>query len=191
MSSIKKSGWVKNPTTGRMIKKGGPTWTRINRPRYKTNMKAGSGLKVGKPPTVKASLKAVRARAKSGRDYLVRRGEKLVKNVKEKKGAKTRGWALDVPRGNKERGEVLKECGSNCFLAKPGSKDKKLGFPICRRCIGGKCDCEIDLRGLQAAYQRAIQWGHMGIAAKAADLKQELKGKTKQVKKAVAKKTKK
>ena len=51
------------------------------------------------------------------------------------------------PRGY-ERDKMLKDCGKKCFLG------PRTSFPICTR---GTCD--VNDKGLQAAYYRAKQWG--------------------------------
>lgn len=101
---------------------------------------------------------------------------KNTNNNKNNIGAVTRGWAIDAPRGS-ERKELYDACGQKCFLAKPEHGPKggfKIGFPICRRCVNGKCICAADPRGVNAAYRRAKQWGHTNIATRANTLKSNI-----------------
>jgi len=70
-------------------------------------------------------------------------------------------WSKRKPKSTYERDQLLKNCGSSCFLlpkgapfspvlAKgPGKVRKKPAFPICP-----KDDCCIDCGGLRAAYIR-------------------------------------
>ena len=57
------------------------------------------------------------------------------------------GWNNNKPHTLKQRREMLKKCGSKCFLG------KNFKFPICK-----KNTCKIDKRGLWAAFIRARQW---------------------------------
>ena len=59
------------------------------------------------------------------------------------------GWADIAPR-NKERTTMKKECGSKCFLG-PISENC---FPICN-----KGTCDINEKGVYAAYVRAREYG--------------------------------
>ena len=58
------------------------------------------------------------------------------------------GWGKVAPKGH-ERTVMKRDCGDKCFLG----PDKS--FPIC---ASGTCD--IDDKGLWAAYVRARQWGN-------------------------------
>lgn len=77
---------------------------------------------------------------------------------KIKKGSKnpTKGWAKMSPKKGKERNTMMKKCGSKCFLE---PKTKK--YPIC-----SKNSCKINKKGLQSAYNRAMQYGRDDIALK-------------------------
>ena len=57
------------------------------------------------------------------------------------------GWARLAPRG-RQRTIMKRDCGRKCFLG----PDKS--FPICR-----KYTCDVDDKGLWAAYIRAREWG--------------------------------
>ncbi len=94
---------------------------------------------------------------------LKRAKELLARN--SQRPSKTRGWSLDFPIKGKERQALYRACGSRCFLG-----PHNLSFPVCKRCTGGTCQCRIDQRGVQAAYQRARQWGYPDIARRAKSL---------------------
>lgn len=166
--------WTVNPLTNRRIKIGGPTWTRL----YGKDAEGGRNLPLGKPQTIKQSLAQEKRMPKpKGRRFLEERAYELLPNQGKKQGSSTRGWALDTARGPTQRKESFDKCGQRCFLAKPQIGKRggfKIGFPICRRCVNGKCECKIDPRGVQAAYRRARQWGHENVASKALSLKRSL-----------------
>jgi len=86
------------------------------------------------------------------------------KKYQEGRGIKTRGWAARAPTKGKERHQLHAECGDKCFLNPEQEK-----FPICAspRTTGGKSKCEIDVTGLQTAYNRAKQYGYTKEAEKA------------------------
>lgn len=78
---------------------------------------------------------------------------------------RTRKWKKDQPSFY-ERGLMLVRCGKKCFLG------PKKSFPICT-----KKTCDVNLRGVQAAYIRARQWKHHSIAKKAKKLLNFIKKK--------------
>lgn len=97
----------------------------------------------------------------TGRTWRLRRGQELLSR-NSSRTSKTRGWSLDFPTRGKERQELYAKCGSRCFLG------PNLSFPVCKRCFKGDCrGCRVDPRGVQAAYQRARQWGHTSVASRA------------------------
>ena len=141
----------------------------------------GGQLPIASPHSIEESYaeeKALKRANKSGRQFIERRAQELMPRQELKQGSLTRGWSLDFPRGPVERKKVYDECGPQCFLTKPTIGPKggwDIGFPVCRRCPAtGKCDCRVDPRGVQAAYQRARQHGHDAVAAKALQLKEQL-----------------
>lgn len=80
------------------------------------------------------------------------------------RGSVTRGWAKAAPSRGRARHALKSKCGSKCFLDPVNEK-----FPICAKLTGRKSSgsCEIDCRGVKAAYIRARQWGYDDIARKA------------------------
>jgi hypothetical protein len=65
------------------------------------------------------------------------------------------GWKNDKPYSTRERNIMQKKCGQKCFL---GTKNS---FPICT-----KGTCNINKKGLWAAYIRAREWGSNKIKKK-------------------------
>jgi hypothetical protein len=86
----------------------------------------------------------------------------LRKQQKQRKSA-TRGWKKMSP-GTHERTVMIRRCGKKCFLGPNKS------FPICK-----KYTCTVDKRGVQAAFNRARQWGYTHVAKKAKKLLKTLK----------------
>ena len=61
----------------------------------------------------------------------------------------SKGWHAEAP-STKERKTMKKECGSKCFLGPIGESC----FPICT-----KNTCEVNKKGVYAAYVRAREYG--------------------------------
>ena len=57
------------------------------------------------------------------------------------------GWSKVKPKTRKAKKKMFKKCGQKCFLF------ENLKFPICK-----VNTCDIDKRGIWAAYIRAKQW---------------------------------
>ena len=79
------------------------------------------------------------------------------RRTKQRKSA-TRGWKKMSP-GTHARTVMMRRCGKKCFLGPNKS------FPICK-----KNTCKVDKRGVQAAFNRARQWGYTHIAKRAKKL---------------------
>lgn len=90
-------------------------------------------------------------RTKSAKKNPVKKGK-----IKKASKSPTKGWAKMSPKKGKERNAMMKKCGSKCFLE---PKTKK--YPIC-----SKNSCKINKKGLQSAYNRAMQYGRVDIALK-------------------------
>ena len=79
------------------------------------------------------------------------------KNINKKKSYKKRsnkrkqvpwaGWGSQSP-DTRQRTKMMHKCGKKCFLG------PKKSFPICT-----KNTCDINPKGVYAAYVRASQWG--------------------------------
>ena len=82
-----------------------------------------------------------------------------------RKRSVTRGWKKEKP-GVHERTVMLKQCGTRCFLG------PKKSFPICT-----KKTCQINPKGVHAAYGRAQQWKYKTIAKKAKKILNFLEGR--------------
>jgi hypothetical protein len=78
------------------------------------------------------------------------------------KASPTRGWRKAAPKLQSQRRELEASCGRKCFLV-----PDKLGYPICARCKKNHCSCKPSCAALSAAYNRAKQYKHRKIAAKA------------------------
>lgn len=105
--------------------------------------------------------------ARSPQPYLQRDVGKMIETGKEYegRGIRTRGWRARAPKKGRDRHQLMHECGPQCFL-----KPETEGFPICPRCslnVGGKCQCQVDCGGVQAALVRARQWGYPDVATEA------------------------
>ena len=81
----------------------------------------------------------------------------MAKSYKKRNGGATRkmhkkmpwsGWPKDKPSTH-ERTVMLEECGRKCFLGPEKS------FPICT-----KKTCDINTKGVYAAFVRAREWGN-------------------------------
>lgn len=67
---------------------------------------------------------------------------------------RTKGWSRQQP-GMHQRTIMMKKCGKKCFLG------PKKTFPICT-----KNTCNINKKGIQAAYIRARQYTQIKHSAK-------------------------
>jgi len=92
------------------------------------------------------------------------RKRRTKRSTKRSKSA-TRGWKKQSP-GTHERTLMMRRCGKKCFLGPNRT------FPICK-----KHTCKVDKRGVQAAFNRARQWGYTHIAKRAMKLLKTLKHK--------------
>jgi hypothetical protein len=102
---------VYNPLTGRLIKKGGPTYNKLLQQNYKA-----SSFQKAKP------------------------------------------WKELAPKSVGERRKLYETCGAKCFLGKETvtkTGKKKYKYPVCKKCVGNQCDCQVLPQGLNAAKARA------------------------------------
>lgn len=145
MKNVTKSDMILNPKTNRYILVNGPTYQKLIKEGYYLNNK--SRIYKKRP-------------SRQYKDVLDTNIEniqqmKVAYNVRDRKGRgiMTKGWGKVAPKRGKERNELYKQCGKKCFL-----KADTLSFPICPL-----SKCEIDCRGVQAAYIRASQWKYNTI----------------------------
>lgn len=166
--------YVTNPESGKAIKVGGPTYDRLktrhhlekakrfykspphkrqtDRPVSRQSMEQIRGMKQYQP-NMQRSLRYVRQPA------LRRKLQTQVKKTGEGRGSRTRGWAADAPKRGRDRHLLKEKCGNKCFLL-PDTE----GFPICPKCFGDVCTCQIDCRGVLAAKIRARQYKYTQVA---------------------------
>ena len=107
------------------------------------------------------SLEEVLSRTRQ--PYLRERLQRMIDQGHET-NSPTRGWAARAPQKGNDRHQLMKECGSKCFL-KPDTE----GFPICPKCeLGnGACLCQIDLGAVYSSKIRGSQWGYPEVVSKA------------------------
>jgi len=99
--------------------------------------------------------------SKTTQPFLRQRLEIMIADQKKARKSPTRGWSARSPQKGLPRHQLMDQCGKGCFL-----KTDTEGFPICPKCnLGnGNCVCAIDCGGVQAAKNRARQYGHDSIA---------------------------
>jgi hypothetical protein len=134
--------YVINPETGRQIKVGGPSYTKLIVKYPKLRQRA-------EMPVFKLDIEV------SAKQPAIKR---RVQKKDDPRGSRTRGWIGDAPKKGRERHQLKAQCGDKCFLV-PESE----GFPICPRCVDEKCSCEVDCRGLTAARIRAKQYKYQEL----------------------------
>jgi len=81
---------------------------------------------------------------------------KIMKTTgKTRKQVPWAGWSKEAPKGA-ARTRMYRRCGKKCFLGTKTPGDKKHpDFPICT-----KDTCDINPKGVYAAYVRAKEWGN-------------------------------
>lgn len=177
--------YVKNPETGRDIKVNGPTYERLKK-KYKLDKapRKTKPLPHAKYPSKPVSSQRIEEMSKmpihkynleksletTTEPYLKKKLKTQIAKKSQGKGKRTRGWAADAPKRGTDRHKLKKECGDKCFLV-----PEHEGFPICPRCLGDVCTCEIDCRGLTAAKIYASKYDEYNDLLKAIN---ELESKT-------------
>ena len=159
---------VINPLTGRKIKRGGQTHQKLKRQGIRVrNLRNYKPLKAAKPRSLKKTI----ASTPPSRKAKIARAKKQLSRVGEKRGARTRGWAIAAPQKGKERRELYQRCGQSCFLGENQS------FPICAALretdTKGRFTrnpCRPDCRGITSAKSRARQYKYDRIAKRASRL---------------------
>ena len=145
---------IKNPKTHRYIRVDGPTYHKLQREGYDLR-----GLKW------KWEKRSSRQYANTANDNFSQIDKLPVGHYVTAKGrgSATRGWGEVAPKRGRPRNRLLEKCGPACFL-----KPDTLSFPICPR-----DKCEIDCRGVNAAYIRARQWKYDRVGEEALKLKKK------------------
>jgi len=181
--------YIKSPKTNRWITVDGKAYQDLLKDK-KYAAKAKSAKRVRKPATgsktlhkgkvtkrvtlPKAPIAPLRETIKhepATRKAKIRDLEAQATREMEGRGIKTRGWKAVAPQKGRERHELMKVCGEECFLM-PGRE----GFPICPSVEEGpNYRCKVDCRGVNAAYIRAKQWGYPKVARSAEALKKKYK----------------
>jgi hypothetical protein len=140
--------YVRNPTSGRLIRKGGPVFLAL-----KAKGRAPSGPAVRKRRASARHPDLAKAR-------VYRHLPHRASHVKSRRGSK--GWARVAPsRTGSTRATLRQKCGRKCFLL-----PRQLGFPVCPT-YTGPASCRVDCRGVRAALTRAAQWHYPNVQASA------------------------
>ena len=173
--------WLQNPSTGRNILKGGPTYNRLKREGYKVDSFTRARSRYPKrrksPARKTAKRKSPRKRASSPKRLRkpTRRASpsRLRPSMSPGKGrgGATKGWGAAAPKRGKERHDLMNKCGRQCFL-----QPENEGFPVCAALREGQ-GCKVDCRGVTAALSRARQHKRGGIAQRARAIQQRRCGK--------------
>jgi hypothetical protein len=178
---MKRQAYIKNPRTDRLIKVNGPVYQELK----KSGVRVGNLKKVYRTvktypigPDVKLGTKKFKrisqkkkSRVRPTQKYVTQPHlTKRLATYKTKKRSPSCGWAIVSPQKGKERNVLMKKCGEDCFLS-----PKTKGFPICPKCLKGRCNCKVDCRGLFAAMVRGKQWKYHNISKSAHKLGKSLK----------------
>jgi hypothetical protein len=160
--------YVVNPQTNKYIKVNGPTYNKLKdqytfkkservlrtppKPRLEDTpispkrLREISEMKMHSP-SMKKTLTS------TTQPYLLKKLAQQLPKEKEGRGSRTRGWAAASPKKGSDRHMLKEQCGNKCFL-----KPEDEAFPICARCVNGKCDCKVDPRAMISAKVRAGQY---------------------------------
>jgi hypothetical protein len=181
---------IKNPLTAKAIAVDGPTYKKLVKQEYPVDNETqfprfvcqkpqsrGDAPRESAMSTVVAAAQMKRAQSLSLEQELKR----LTKGQKSKKlglqtmiamGSKPEqsrtymaGWKAAAPQRGKQRQALQKRCGNKCFL-----RPVDLGYPICQKCDDDTCTCELDCRGLRAAYAYARKFDAHNIANAAREI---------------------
>ena len=179
--------YVLSPETTRKIKVGGTTYNRLKSEGYDMSKlqsfksvaphrRGNIALKLSaqnidsivargrwKPPTLQETLHQGWATEPSK----IRTLKKQIANQKTARRSATRGWGAVFPTVGPQRRRVYSECGQDCFLLPNPHKPGASKFPICPKCLGDSCACQIDCRGVVSAKIRAKQYGYDNVSASA------------------------
>jgi len=181
--------YIKSPKTGRWITVRGQAYADLMGTKYETKAKKARRVKKPEPGT-KTSHQ--RGRVTKAKDVRLRRAQpnaletslaSVPKSRKarrrvlksqiarqgEGRGGRTRGWAAAAPQRGRERHELMRDCGSSCFL-----KPETEGFPICAALREGH-GCKVDCRGITSAKVRAGQWKYPDVYDEATKLQKKYK----------------
>ena len=183
--------YIVSPKTGRHITVTGKTYQElIKDPKYKRKAENAKRIvlpalrnktekkervirfkEVNLDKAPKESIKEVLKRESLSHHAKIVSLKEQMKKENEGRGIKTRGWKSIAPQKFKEREELMKMCGKQCFLMPEQQK-----FPICPSLREGqKCKCKVSCQGLNAAYIRANEWKYPKVSAVAKKLQEKYK----------------
>lgn len=195
--------YIKSPETGRDIKVGGTTYNAMEKKYRRSGNKAhlhklhqakrfkkvgprkrgGSSAPMGEKELARyksqgkwesPTLGEIAEQGWTHEPAKLRRLKEQIKREHDGRGSRTRGWGAVFPRRGPERREVYKNCGSKCFLIPNHARPGQSKFPICPKCLNGKCQCRVACTGLAAAKSRAGQYGYSGVLSNATQLERAL-----------------
>ncbi len=135
---------VRNPETGRWIKKEGTV--------YKALVKKG----------VKVPSKPSRQRRAFIPEDLEQRDVHPSLQQTYKVDKSDVSWLEKKPHTPKQRKELMEKCKESCFLL-----PEKKKFPICNKIVPRTKKCSYNCKGIKAAASRAGEWKYNNVLEKA------------------------
>lgn len=144
--------YILNPKTGKYIKVDGPTYQKLLKSSYASEIKRAKVVLRESP----SSHQHYKGKTITPSNVTIPKS-----NIKQTlgRGGKTKGWKNDAPKRGAERTALKSKCGEECFL-----KPDENGFPICAALQkGGKNNCKVDCRGIIAAKVRSGQWDYEDV----------------------------
>lgn len=134
---------VKNPETGRWIKKGGTVYNNL------------------KEKGVKISQKQTKQRRSFVPKDIQQKNVPIEINRQFSIDKSSTKWQEKKPTLKNQRKVVKDKCGESCFLI-----PESLKFPICNK-VSNKQECSYNCRGIKAAAARAGEWKYNNVLKKA------------------------
>lgn len=134
---------VRNPETGRWIKKDGTV--------YKNLKERG----------VKISQRQTRQRPSFVPNDVQQKNVPVQMNTNFAIDKSSTKWQQKKPTLKNQRRSVKEKCGDSCFLI-----PESLKFPICNK-VSNNQECSYNCKGVKAAAARAGQWKYKNVLTKA------------------------
>lgn len=141
---------VKNPETGRSIKKGGKIYKDLEKKKEIT----------GKEKTI---------RRRKFKPILDKDTPEKISVNKSFHVDRDGDWEKKKPKTIKERKTLHEKCGDDAFLL-----PKHLKFPICNKVKRKNHKCTYNCSGLKGASSRAGEWGYKKVLHNSKDLTSKL-----------------
>lgn len=141
---------IKNPETGRSIKKGSKIYKELEEKKKITGKEKTSRRRKFKAVLDKDAPKEVKVNRSFNID---REGE----------------WEKKKPKTIKQRKELHERCGDDAFLL-----PEHLKFPICNKVKRKNHKCTYNCSGLKGASSRAGEWGYKNVLKNSKNLTKEL-----------------